>query len=47
MVKRFACYEYNAPCFLVEMTVADNVAAEAALTEAGFHRITDADVSKL
>ena len=31
----------------VVLRVADNAAAEAALTEAGFHMITDADVSKL
>ena len=31
----------------VVLRVADNEAAEAALTEAGFHLITDADVSKL
>ena len=31
----------------VVLRVADNAAAEAALTEAGFHLITDADVSKL
>ena len=31
----------------VVLRVADNEAAEAALTEAGFHLITDADVNKL
>ena len=31
----------------VVVRVADNAAAETALTDAGFHIITDADVAKL